>query len=196
MILERKATPTQYDILDVIKDRWSPRAFEDRPVPPELLLRLFEAMRWAPSSMNEQPWRVIYAHKGEAAHDLLAAALMPGNKPWAEKAPVLLATLVKKTFTRNGASNRTAWHDLGQAIGNLSIQATSLGLGLHQMGGIRPDQIAKDFAVPDDYEVVTAIALGFFGDPDQLAEDLKARELSERKRKPVSEFAFHGTFHN
>jgi nitroreductase len=59
-----KIANTDHDILDVIRNRWSPRAFDpSRDVPAADLRRLFEAARWAPSSMNEQPWRFLVASR-------------------------------------------------------------------------------------------------------------------------------------
>lgn len=189
-----KPAKTEASLIDPIKDRWSPRAFSNEPISNETLLNLLEAVRWAPSSMNEQPWRLIYARKGEAAHEQIVEALMPGNQTWAKAAPLLLVTIVKTTFDRNGALNRTAQHDLGLAIGNMTIQGTAEGIGFHQMGGVNLDQLSEAFSIPKGFEPVTVIAAGYFGEPDQLPEDLKARELAERKRLRVEEFAGHGEF--
>lgn len=194
MSQELKTAETDYNVLDLIKQRWSPRAFDSKPIDQHILNTLFEAMRWAASAMNEQPWRAIYAHKGEAAHDKIVEALMEGNQPWARNAPVLMVTLVKKTFNKNGAINSSAHHDLGLAIGNLSIQATQEGISLHQMGGVFHNKLQELFEIPEDYESVTVIALGYLGNPDSLPEALKARELAKRTRKPIEEFAFKGTF--
>jgi nitroreductase len=184
-----KYAKTSYPILDVIANRWSPRAFEDREIEEDTVMKLFEAARWAPSSMNEQPWRFIYAKKGTKAHQDIVDTLMEGNKHWALKAPVLMLTLVKSHFS-NGAPNKSARHDLGLAIGNLSIQATHEGIGLHQMGGFFPTKAKELFGIPESYEAVTAIALGYFGDPETLPETLKKRELSERQRLPIDQIVF------
>lgn len=188
-----KKADTDHDILNILRERYSPRAFDDRVVEDDVMMRLFEAMRWAPSSMNEQPWRIIYAHKGEEAHSKIVDTLMPGNKPWAENAPVLMITLVSKYF-QNGMANKSAPHDLGLAIGNLTVQATHEGLGLHQMGGFSPEKARESFQIPDEFEVVTAIAVGYFGDPDKLPEGLRQREYGARTRKKIDEFAFHQKF--
>ncbi len=183
-----------HKVLDIIQNRWSPRAFSEKTITSETFNTLMEAARWAASSMNEQPWRFIYAFKGEKVFDQIADTLMPGNKPWAEQAPALLITIVKTTFDRNGKPNRNAQHDLGLAIGNLSLQATAEGIGLHQMGGIFLDKIRETFGLPEAYEAVSVIAMGYYGNPDSLTEELKARELATRQRKPITEFAFHGNF--
>lgn len=196
MLQELKTAETAHEVLDLIKLRWSPRAFDSKPIDEATLSTLFEAMRWAPSAMNEQPWRIIYARKGEDAHQKMVETLMPGNQPWAVNAPVLLITLVKKTHSMTGAVNGAARHDLGLAIGNLSIQATHEGISLHQMGGVHLDKLREAFDIPEDYDPVTVIALGYLGDPETLPEDLKARELAKRTRKPIEEFVFHGHFKN
>ncbi len=179
---------------ELIKKRWSPRAFKSEMISDHELFSMLEAARWAASSMNEQPWRFIYARKGEAAHDQIVSALMDGNKSWAKDAPVLIATVIKTTLTRNNNPNGAAAHDLGLAIGNLSLQATSLGIGVHQMGGFHRDIIREQFDLPEDYAPVTVLALGYFGDADQLPEGLRERELAVRTRKPLEEIAFNGTF--
>ena len=188
-----KNTPTDYPIINEIKNRWSPRAFAEEPVSEEDLMSLFEAARWAPSAMNEQPWRFIYARKGEESFDQIAGALFEGNA-WAKEAPVLIVSLARTTYTRNEKDNGSALYDLGQAVANLSIQATSLGLSLHQMGGIDKEMLQKTFEIPDNYKVMTIIALGKIGDPSELSEGLQQREAAERKRHTIDQFAFNGSF--
>lgn len=190
--MEKTAT-TSFTINELIAQRWSPRSFKETPISDNEIGSLFEAARWAASSMNEQPWRFIYAKKGEEAFDKIAKGLMDGNA-WANQAPLLIATVIKTTMTKNGKPNASAKHDLGLAVGNLSIQATALGLSLHQMGGIYPEVIEEEFDLGEDYKVITLIALGHAGEADQLESPLKERELAERSRKPLNEIAFHGTF--
>lgn len=188
-----KKADTQNPIHDLLAERWSPRAFQQRDIPQTEINSLFEAARWAPSSMNEQPWRFIYAKKGEPAFDKIVDTLMEGNM-WAKEAPLLLVTIIKKNFARNGKSNRVALHDLGLALGNVSLQAQHLGIALHHMGGIFPDKISEAFDLPEDAAPQTVIALGYYGEPEQLNDELKQRELAERKRNPITDFAFHGGY--
>ncbi len=175
----------------LIRERRSPRAFSDKPVEQEKQLLLFEAARWAASSMNEQPWRFIYATSDKSAdYNLLLDCLMDGNKAWAQKAPLLLLTLAKKTFAYKDKPNKHAWHDLGLAVGNLSLQATAMGLYIHQMGGFYADKARETLKIPDDFDPVSIIAVGYLGDVDELPEKLRERELKERTRKPLEEIVY------
>ncbi len=177
-----------HPIHELLQKRWSPRAFSAQPITEEMIMTLFEAARWAASSGNEQPWRFIYATQAqpERFHALLAC-LNEGNQVWAKAAPVLILTLVKTRSARSGRPNRYAWHDLGLAIGNLTVQASALGLYVHQMGGFSAEKARAAFALPDDIEPVTVIAVGYLGDPNTLPADLRERELAPQQRKPLAE---------
>ena len=123
-----KPADTQYPIHDLLKRRWSPRAFSERPVEPDALRSLLEAARWAPSSSNEQPWSFIVATRdNEAEHGRLVSCLVDGNVPWAQRAPVLMVSVARMSFEDEGKPNRHAFHDVGQAVADLSVQATALG---------------------------------------------------------------------
>lgn len=153
---------------------------------------LFEAARWAPSAMNEQPWRFIYATKeDEEAFERLGSFLVEGNS-WAKNAAALFITIAKTKYDFNGNPNKHAWHDVGLATGNLLLQATDLGLHIHLMGGFDAAKAQKVLGIPDGFEAVAMGAVGYAGDPETLPENLKARELAPRKRKPLSEIAFKG----
>jgi len=176
---------------DSIKKRFSPRAFQNKQIDSLELESLFEAARWAASSMNEQPWLFHYAAKGETEYEMILDSLMPGNKVWAQEAPILMVNYYKEVFSRNGSFNRSAMHDLGLAMGNMSIQATTLNIGLHMMGGFNPEIIIKNFDIPDAYVPFSVVAMGYYGDPNSLDEPLRTRETAERKRKKLSEIVFH-----
>ena len=186
-----KRAVTAHEIIDVIAARWSPRAFADRPVEPEKLRQLFEAARWAASSYNEQPWRYIVATKDDPeAYERLLHGLNEYNQQWAKTAPVLMLGLYKTTFSRNGKPNRCASHDLGAASAQLTAQATALDLYVHQMAGINMDVIRETYNVPDDFEPMAALAVGYLGDPSVLPDKLARREGSERSRRSLSETVF------
>jgi nitroreductase len=189
-----KPADSQYQIHDLLRRRWSPRAFDDRPIESEKLRSLFEAARWAPSSNNGQPWRFLVAVKeNKAEHDRLFNCLVEGNQQWASRAPVLLLSVAQLQF-EDGSMNRHALHDTGMATENLVIQATALGLVAHLMAGFRIDQARADCQIPEGYEPVAMIAIGYPGDPAQLSDRLRAREVQPRVRKSVTEFVYSTTW--
>ena len=188
-----KPAETQYPIHDLLRRRWSPRAFSDRMVEPDKLRSLWEAARWAPSSFNEQPWSFIVATKDDPVEfGRLLSCLVEGNIQWAQHAPVLMVSVARLSFEEDGKPNRHAFHDVGLAVANLIVQATALGLVVHQMAGFHPDKVREFYGVPEQYEPVAAIALGYPGDPQSLPERLRKRELAPRERKPLTEFVFSG----
>lgn len=193
----KKPAETQVPIHDLIRNRWSPRAFDSRPVEPEKLCALFEAARWAASSSNEQPWFFIVAAKDDPSNFAkILDCLVEQNQAWAKNAAVLALSVAAMNFEKNQQPNRHAFHDVGQAAANLALQATALGLEVHQMAGILPNKARELFAIPDGYEAVAGIALGYPDDPGSLPEPLRAREVAPRTRKPLESFVFTGKWGN
>jgi nitroreductase len=190
--MEKPATP-QFPIDELLAGRWSPRAYDDRPVEPEKLRSLFEAARWAPSSNNEQPWRFIVATKDQPVeYDRLLSCLLEGNRKWAYRAPVLILSVASMTFEDDAKPNRHAFHDTGMAVENLVLQATALGLEAHQMAGFNVEKARTDLNIPQGFEPVAMIAVGYPGDPNVLPDYLQQRELAPRQRNPISAFVFSG----
>jgi nitroreductase len=188
-----KPADASFPIEELLKRRWSPRAFSERPVEAEKLLSLWEAARWAASTANQQPWYFIVASKQDAAeHARLLSCLRENNQQWASHAPVLMVSVAKLTFDANGQPNRHAFHDVGLAVANLITQATALGLGVHQMAGFYPERVRELYGVPEGFEPVAGIVLGYPGDPATLPEDLQQRELAPRVRRPLESFVFQG----
>ncbi|WP_400192236.1 nitroreductase family protein [Hymenobacter sp. B81] len=191
-VLETKQAPTQRPVHELIRSRWSPRAFTQQPVAQETLEQVFEAASWAFSAMNEQPWRYVYAHRSDtAAYQRLLDCLLPGNQPWARHAPVLMVALMK-THYDNGQLNRTAMHDVGAANATLMLEATALGLSGHVMGGFDYAKTREALNLPDTLDPVAFLALGYRGAADELDEPFRSREQAPRSRKPVAAFAFPG----
>jgi nitroreductase len=188
--MEKPAT-NNYPIAQVLKRRWSPRAFSERPVETEKLQSLFEAARWAASSFNEQPWSFLLARKENVDEfALMLACLMEKNQQWARLAPVLMISVAKLNFDRTGKPNRHAYHDVGLAVGNMIVQATTLDLFVHQMAGILPDKIRETYGIPEGFDPVAGIAIGYAGEIDALPEQFRAQELGDRTRKPIAGFVF------
>ena len=191
--MTEKRAAVEHPILDLLVERWSPYAFADRPLSEADLWSLFEAVRWAPSSYNEQPWSYIVARRQDAQeYERLLGCLHEANQPWAKAAPVLALGIVRLRFGRNDKPNRAAVHDLGLAAGNLCVEATARGLSVHQMIGILPDKARETYAIPEPWEAWTGIAIGYRADPSVLPEAMQARDRTPRQRKPLREFVFGG----
>ena len=186
-----KPAGAAHPIHDVIARRWSPRAFDERPVEQETLKSLFEAARWAPSSNNEQPWRFIVASKETFTdYDRLFACLVEGNRKWAFRAPVLILSVASLLFEDDGKPNRHALHDTGMAAENFVLQATALGLQAHQMAGFDTQKARETCLIPTGFDPVAMIALGYPGDPAVLPDYLREREIKPRERQPIGDFVF------
>jgi nitroreductase len=190
-----KPATTDHPVHDLIRDRWSPRAFADKTVPAGVLRSLFEAARWAPSSSNEQPWSFIVATKDDPeTHAKLLSTLVEANQAWAKNAPVLAVAVSHLAFARNGNPNRSAFYDTGAAVAHLTTEATSRGLVVHQMGGFDPKKAVELFSIPTGWEPIAAFVIGYPGDAHSLPDTLRERELAPRTRKPLSDFVMSGTW--
>jgi nitroreductase len=190
-----RAAITAVPVHELIRNRWSPRAFAEKPVSAETLRALFEAARWAPSSNNEQPWAYFVATQDDAENFAkMLSVLVEFNANWARNSPVLALSVAHLKTQREGKPNRVALHDVGSATAQLTFEANSRGLLVHQMAGFDAEKARQAFAIPTDWEPVAAIAVGYPGDPESLSERLRERELAPRVRKPVSEFVMSGTW--
>lgn len=188
-----KPAPVEYPVQDIIKNRWSPRAFANKPVSPEVLRSLFEAARWAPSSSNEQPWAYIVATKDDPENfEKSLGALIEFNAGWAKNAAVLVIAVAELAFARNNAPNRNAQYDVGAASMQLSLEATARGLVVHQMAGFDPETAKESYDIPQGWEPIAAMAIGYPGDASSLPEPYQSRENAPRSRKPIREFVMSG----
>jgi nitroreductase len=180
-----------FQVEELIHERFSPVAFATRPIERWKLGSLLEAARWAASSFTEQPWAFMIAEREPgAAYARALSCLVEGNVVWAQHAPLLRLSGAKLHFERNGKPNRHAAYDTGQAVANMAIQATALDLYLHQMAGYSVDRAREVFAIPDDWEPMAMIAVGYHGNVDALPEQQRRREKAPRTRKPLVEFVF------
>src|SRR5882724_6435491 len=191
--LMQKPAPSDFPVHELIRERWSPRAFADKPVPQDVLRSIFEAARWAPSSNNEQPWAYVVASNDDKANfDKMLGVLVEFNAGWAKGASVLALAVVELAFRKNNAPNRNAQYDAGAATALLSVEATAQGLSVHQMAGFDPDKARQVFGIPAGWEAIAALAIGYPGDPASLPQPLKDREMAPRTRKPIAEFVMAG----
>jgi nitroreductase len=193
-VLEKPAT-TSVPVMDVVRDRWSPRSFAATPVPAAALTAVLEAGRWAASSNNGQPWRWIVATSADPAALATAVSCFNArNQRWTKTAPVLMFSCARKAFEANGNPNAHAWHDTGAAGAQMCLEATRHGLRIHQAAGIERDRIREVYGVPGEFDICAGMALGYQGEPDALPEELPGREREPRVRKPLSELVFAGKF--
>ncbi len=174
-------------------DRWSPRAMSGEAIPERELLILFEAARWAPSSFNNQPWRILYARRESSHWPRFFDLLVEQNKVWAANAAALLVFLSKKTFDHNGKPSITHSFDAGAAWENLALQGTLSGLVVHGMQGFDYERARTALDVPDDYQVEAMAAVGKPGSAEQLPEKLRERE-SPNDRRRIDRTVVEGPF--
>lgn len=188
-----RPAPINHEILSVLAGRWSSRAIDpDRPVPSHQVARLLEAARWAPSSGNVQPWRyLVFDDSVPEAREQARGCLRRGNA-WAQRAPVLLLSLVARWWPDSTDPNPSALHDVGAASMSLCLQAAADGLVAHQMAGFDRQMARERFAVPDGTDPVAFIAVGHPGRADLLDERRRDREQAPRRRRPISQTAFVG----
>ena len=182
-----------HSIEGIFLRRWSPRAMSAQAISEEDMLRLFEAARWAPSTYNEQEWRFLYALRDTPDWPIFFDLLAEGNRQWCERAAMLSVILSHKVFERNGKPNPVHVFDAGLAFENLALQGAAMGLVVHGMQGFDFDKARRALQVPDDYAVCAMFAAGHPGDPAELPESLREREMPSQ-RKPVTEIIRQGGF--
>jgi len=182
-----------YPVHPLIASRWSPRAYDTRPVEKEKLQQIFEAARWAASSSNIQPWFFLVGFKNDEVYDKIFNTLVEFNQLWVVNAPVL-AVAISKTTNDRGSHNKSHAYDLGQAVATLSLQAMAEGVYTHQMGGFDASAAELALDIPADYKVLVAFTLGYPGDAEILPPNLQKLEMSPRSRRTVGESVFTGSF--
>lgn len=182
-----------HEIHPVLASRWSPRAYSDQPVEKEKLQRMVEAARWTPSSRNLQPWCFMFGFKGDTVYNVIFNSMVEFNQLWVKTAPVM-ALAIGITHDEQGKVNNSYVYDLGQAMAMLTVQATSDGLYIHQIGGFDHETVSSALAIPAANSVVSAFTVGYLGNPEILHPNLLRLEISPRSRKPLATFVFDGHF--
>ncbi len=179
-------------IHDLITSRWSPVAFDSKSVDYDAIHLLFEAAKWAPSSRNVQPWRFIFATREMPEYKTLLSLLDEPNQVWAQTAPLLVLSLAQVISTYKNRPNRLAFYETGMAVANLLLQATHMGLHVHQMSGYDVERAKETLVIPTRYEPAAMMAVGYKGDPAQLPAKVAAWEKRERTRMEISKFLISG----
>ena len=193
----QKPAITQAPIHDIIANRWSPRAYDaNKAVSQKQIISLLEAARWAPSCFGDEPWRFVVWDKNqdETAWEKAYDCIVPGNQTWAKDAPVLILICADTLFSHNQKPNRWANYDTGAAAVSLCLQATSMGLVTHQMGGFDGEKTHAVFGIPEQIEMMSMLAVGYAADADTLSDEFKERALAPRKRRPLGELFYDGVW--
>lgn len=190
----QKPTKNNYPINDLLKQRWSPRAYSEKPVEKEKIQSILEAGRWAPSAMNEQPWKFIVGQKGDGTWEKIFESMVEWNQQWAQRAPVLVLNIGKKFYEYKHLENPTYQYDTGQAVAMMVTEAVNQGLIGHQLSGFSAEKARELFEIPEDYQPISITAIGYYGDPDILPLDMQKSETEERKRRPITEIVFSDKF--
>ncbi|HEY3798684.1 MAG TPA: nitroreductase family protein [Caulobacteraceae bacterium] len=184
-----------HDVAPMFLARWSPRAFTGEPMPDEVLASLFEAARWAPSSFNMQPWRFVWARRGDGDWDRLFEALIDYNKAWVAGASALIFAVSHRVRRRSDGSAEPLYShsfDTGAAWACLALQAHLMGWAAHGMTGFDPARAYVALGVAEaDYRVEAAIAVGRPADASVLPEPYRSREVPSG-REPIERFTFQG----
>ena len=191
-LLMKKPAITEQPIHSIISDRWSSRAYDpDQLVSQESFLSLMEAARWSPSCMGDQPWQFITFHKKDATSWTQALnCLSVGNQNWAMDASILILACARQSFSNNQKPNRWNQYDTGAACENICLQATSIGLVAHQMGGIDVEKSRLLFQIPSQYDLMSFIAIGYPLAVEKISAEALVKEKEARKRKPLREIFF------
>ena len=190
-----KEAKTTYAISSEHSNRWSPRAFENKPIEEEKIQRLMEAARWSPSASNEQPWHFIIGINKDETYQKIMESLVEFNQMWASNAPLLILN-IGQSVNSKGDKNNVYRYDVGQSVAHLTFQAIKDDLYVHQMTGFDPKKAEELFEIPENYHAISVMAIGYLGDPSMLHERMQKAEMAERVRKPLDEFVFEGKFGN
>ena len=190
----RPENSPSYPILELQKKRWSPRAFDpNRSIDSATMCSLLEAARWSPSCFNDQPWTFLLANKDQAGEfQTMLGCLTEKNQSWAKNASVLLIAIGSNVFAHNAKANMHGKYDTGAAVANLTFEATSKGIYVHQMAGFDSEKTRTTYSIPPTADPIAAIALGYLGDPESLPPDFRDMEEKPRPRKPLNDFVFSG----
>ena len=185
----------EHNINSIFVNRWSPRSMTGEEIDNDVLMSLFEAARWAPSSFNNQPWRFIYAKKTSSEWTKFLDLLVEGNKIWAKEAGVLVVVISRKNFEYNEKPSITHQFDTGAAWENLALEASIRGIVTHGMEGFDYQKAREDLKIPDIFDVMAMIAIGKKGSGENLS--LKLQQMEQpNDRKPLKEIIMEGSFTN
>lgn len=175
-------------LLLAIKNRFSPMIYSDKDITNEKMYLIFSAAQLTASCYNKQPWLFLWSKKGMNEFNILFSLLSEYNQLWANTAPILMLSIALN-IDENGKENSYALFDLGQAVASMAIQASYMGIQLHQMAGFNHIKARQELSIPKEYLIGSMIAMGYPGNISELTDHLYERAIQKRTRKHVSEFA-------
>jgi len=172
------------EFMEVLRDRRSIRSYQEQDVSDQLINEVLEAVQWSPSWANTQCWEVITIREAETKVKL-QETLSKGNPATKAvvNAPVVLALcgkLQSSGYYKGEVTTKFGdWflYDLGIATQSLCLAARNLGLGTVVVGLFDHDRAKAVLGVPEGYELVSLIPMGF-----------PAKEPSAPKRRDIAEF--------
>ena len=175
-------------ILPLLRERRSVREYdESHELATADLASLLEAARWAPSAGNSQPWAFLVGRRGDPAHEAFVPLLAPSVRRWAPAASALVFAMHQVASGPEEDAplySDYAAYDLGQAVAQLTVQASALGLSCHQFAAFDHDGLTAAAVVPSHWSVTTGLAVG-----RGIVSD-----VAPRTRRPLEELAFGGRF--
>ena len=186
-----KKAETAHPVLEIIKNRWSPRSFSGKGISKEDMNTMLEASSWSFSSRNEQPWRYIVAHKDTDIFHSFFELLFPGNRPWNKKSAALILSLGKETYGDTDEINKSMLYDVGASNMLLTLQANSMHICSYIMEGFDKEKAKNLLKLEKHLIPVVIISLGYLDDADKLEEPFKTRETSKRSRKKLNEIVLN-----
>lgn len=193
-VITGKNAATTAALHPLLAERWSPRGFDrHHRLSDGQIMSLLEAARWAPSANNSQPWRFLVGRRGDDTFARIAEVLAPGNKSWATASSALML-VVARTTEEAGRPRPWALYDTGQAVAALTLQAGSMGLSVHQMGGFDADAAREEFGLDESLTPAVVVAVGHLDPEAILAEPLATRERAPRTREPLEALLLSDSF--
>ncbi len=197
-MFDKKAS-THFPINELLASRWSGRAFDpEKSLSMEQIITLMEAARWTPSCFGAEPWRYIICDKfsDKSSWEKVLQCLTEKNQSWAQSAPVLIVLSASNIFERNNKKNKWGRYDTGASAMSVCVQATEMGLMVHQMGGFYADKVREEFSIPEPFSPISIMAVGYQLPKNKIPEDIREREMAARNRKPLEECFFVGQWGN
>lgn len=179
------------DFYNLVKQRQSTRAYDTtRTVDREIIARILEAARLAPSACNAQPWHFIVVDEPELKNKVAdaASARLLGMNHFTKQAPVHIIVVEEKVNISSGIGGivkdkHFAFLDIGIAASHICLAAEAEGLGSCILGWFTESKMKNLLNIPDNRRVVLDIVIGY-----------PAQPLREKRRKPVEEVISYNTY--